>query len=464
MPSSPCGGFRSWRTAAQRVRCRSMEHNAVPQQRRLVTAIPGPRSLALMDRRRAAVPSAVGTTLPVFAARAAGGIVEDVDGNRFIDLAAGIAVTSVGASSPRVVAAVKDQADAFTHTCFQVTPYEGYVAVCEELNRLTPGDHPKRTFLVNSGAEAVENAVKIARSATGRQAVVAFDHGFHGRTLMGMSLTGKVMPYKQGFGPFAPEVYRAPYSYPYRGTGELASTLAVLDKTVGAANIAAVVVEPIAGEGGFIVPAPGWLAGLAEWCNANGVVLIADEVQTGFGRTGAWFACEHEGVVPDIVATAKALGGGLPIGGITARADLVDRVHVGGLGGTFGGNPFACAAALATIATIEQDGLLDRAKHIGDLILDRLSALRTSYDVIGDVRGRGAMLAMELVDAAGAPDPALTARVAAGCHSEGVLVLTAGSYGNVLRFLPPLVIDDGLIEEAMAVLEKALATEVTSQH
>src|SRR3954451_485747 len=459
MHSSPCGGFRSWRTSAQRVRCRSMEQDTVPQQRRLVTAIPGPRSQALMDRRPAAVPAAVGTTLPVFAARAAGGIVEDVDGNRFIDLAAGIAVTSVGASSPRVVAAVKEQVEAFTHTCFQVTPYEGYVAVCEALNRLTPGEHPKRSFLVNSGAEAVENAVKIARAATGRQAVVAFDHGFHGRTLLGMSLTGKVMPYNQGFGPFAPEVYRAPYSYPYRGTGELAATLAFLDKTVGATNIAAVVVEPIAGEGGFIVPAPGWLPGLAEWCNANGVVLIADEVQTGFGRTGAWFACEHEGVVPDIVATAKALGGGLPIGGITARADLVDKVHPGGLGGTFGGNPLACASALAVIETIEADGLLDRAKHVGDLLLDRLNALRTSYDVIGDVRGRGAMLAIELVDREGAPNPMLTARVAAACHAEGVLVLTAGSYGNVLRFLPPLVIPDELLDEAMTVLDKVLATE-----
>jgi 4-aminobutyrate aminotransferase / (S)-3-amino-2-methylpropionate transaminase / 5-aminovalerate transaminase len=438
-----------------------MEQDTVPQQRRLVTPIPGPRSQELMARRRTAVPAAVGTTLPVFAARAAGGIVQDVDGNCFIDLAAGIAVTSVGSSAPRVVAAVSAQVEAFTHTCFQVTPYEGYVEVCEALNRLTPGDHEKRSFLVNSGAEAVENAVKIARAATGRAAVVAFDHGFHGRTLMGMSLTGKVMPYKQGFGPFAPEVYRADYSYPYRGTGDLRTTLTLIEKTVGAANVAAVVVEPIAGEGGFIVPAPGWLPGLAEWCRTNGVVLVADEVQTGFGRTGAWFASEHEGVVPDIVATAKALGGGLPLGGITARADLVDRVHVGGLGGTFGGNPLACAAALATIETIERDGLLDRAVHIGELLRTRLEAMRTSYGGIGDVRGRGAMVAIELVDAAGAPDPVRTARLAAGCHAEGVLVLTAGSYGNVLRFLPPLVISDDLLDEAMTVLEKVLANTPT---
>jgi 4-aminobutyrate aminotransferase/(S)-3-amino-2-methylpropionate transaminase len=424
----------------------------------VVTDIPGPQSQGLMARRRDAIPAAVGTTLPVFAARAQGGIVEDVDGNRFIDLAAGIAVTSVGSSAPRVVAAVAAQVDAFTHTCFQVTPYQGYVEVCEALNRLTPGDYEKRSFLVNSGAEAVENAVKVARAATGRQAVVAFDHGFHGRTLLGMSLTGKVMPYKQGFGPFAPEVYRAAYSYPYRGTGDLTTTLALLEKTVGAKNIAAVVVEPIAGEGGFIVPAPGWLPGLAQWCRDNDVVLVADEVQTGFGRTGRWFASEHEGVVPDIVATAKALGGGLPLGGVTARADLIDQVHVGGLGGTFGGNPLACASALAVIETIEQDGLLARATQIGDLLRARLEAMQTSYRVIGDVRGRGAMQAIEIVDSTGAPDPVLTARVASGCHAEGVLVLTAGSYGNVLRFLPPMVISDELLDDAMSVLEKVLAT------
>jgi 4-aminobutyrate aminotransferase / (S)-3-amino-2-methylpropionate transaminase / 5-aminovalerate transaminase len=327
---------------------------------------------------------------------------------------------------------------------------------------LTPGDHAKKSFLVNSGAEAVENAVKVARSATGRQAVVAFDHGFHGRTLLGMSLTGKVMPYKQGFGPFAPEVYRAPYSYPFRATGDLDTTLLFLDKTVGARNIAAVVVEPIAGEGGFIVPAAGWLPGLASWCRDNGVLLVADEVQTGFGRTGRWFACEHEGVVPDIVATAKALGGGLPLGGITARAELVDRVHPGGLGGTFGGNPLACASALAVIATIEADQLLDRAIAIGEALRGRLETMRTSYDVIGDVRGRGAMQAIEIVDAEGRPDSVLTARLAAGCHAEGVLVLTAGSYGNVLRFLPPLVISDELLDDAMAVLDKVFAATVAA--
>jgi 4-aminobutyrate aminotransferase / (S)-3-amino-2-methylpropionate transaminase / 5-aminovalerate transaminase len=432
--------------------------DSLPQDRHVATAIPGPKSQALMTRRAAALPTGVGTTLPVFAVRASGGILEDVDGNRFIDLAAGIAVTTVGSSAPRVVEAVTEQVGRFTHTAFQVTPYESYVAVCEQLNALTPGHHEKRSFLVNSGAEAVENCVKVARNVTGRDAVIAFDHGFHGRTLMGMTLTGKVMPYKQGFGPFAPEVYRAQYSYPFRGTGDLASTLAYLEKTVGAANVACIVVEPIAGEGGFIVPEPGWLAGLAAWCRENGALLVADEVQSGIARTGAWFACEHEDVVPDLVATAKGLGGGLPIAGVTGRADVIDRVHAGGLGGTFGGNPLSCAAALATFETIEAEGLLARATAIGEIMLSRLRGLQSSFPSIGDVRGRGAMIAAELVGPDGiTPDAELTKQVAAACHADGVLVLTAGSYANVLRFLPPLVISDDQLQDAFGVLEKAFA-------
>jgi 4-aminobutyrate aminotransferase / (S)-3-amino-2-methylpropionate transaminase / 5-aminovalerate transaminase len=434
-----------------------MTEGPLPQERRLVTEVPGPRSRELMERRRAAVPDAVATTLPVFTARAAGGILEDVDGNRFIDFASGIATTTVGSAAPPVVAAVTEQAAAFTHTCFAVTPYEGYVEVCETLNRLTPGDHEKRSLLVNSGAEAVENAVKVARYATGRSAVVTFDHGFHGRTLLGMTLTAKVMPYKQGFGPYAPEVYRVPYSYPYRGTGDLAATLTTLDKTVGGGNVACVVVEPIAGEGGFIVPEPGWLAGLAEWCRANGALLVADEVQTGIARTGAWFACEHEGVVPDIVTTAKGLGGGLPLGGVTARAELMDRVHANGLGGTFAGNPVACAAALAAVGMIVSDGLVERAQHIGQIMLPRLRALQDSHPVIGDVRGRGAMIAVELCGPDRVPDQELTARIAAACHAEGLLVLTAGTFGNVLRFLPPLVLTDDLLDDGLSVLEKVFA-------
>ena len=430
----------------------------LPQQRLVRTEIPGPRSRALMARRADAVPAGVGTTLGIFVTRASGGIVEDVDGNRLIDFGSGISVTNVGNSAPRVVEAVSDQAARFTHTCFQVTPYEGYVDVCEMLNRLTPGDHAKRSFLVNSGAEAVENAVKVARYATGRAGVVAFDHGFHGRTLMGMTLTGKAMPYKHGFGPFAPEVYRAPYSDPFHGTGELTQTIEVLETTVGASQIACVVVEPIAGEGGFVVPAPGWLAGLADWCRANGIVLVVDEIQSGFGRTGAWFACEHEGVVPDIVTTAKSLGGGLPIAGITGRAELMDAVHAGGLGGTFGGNPLACAAALAVVDTMEKEGLLERARHIGTVMLARLAATVGTVPFVGDVRGRGAMVAAELVGPDGrTPDRDATRRVAAACHAQGLLVLTAGTYGNVIRLLPPLVVPDDLLDEGLDILIDAFA-------
>ncbi len=353
---------------------------------------------------------------------------------------------------------MSDQVERFTHTCFQVTPYLNYVEVCERLNQLTPGDHEKRTFLVNSGAEAVENAVKVARYATGRSGVVAFDHGFHGRTLLGLSLTGKAMPYKQGFGPFAPEVYRAPYSDPFRGTGTLAQTIDVMETTVGAASIACVVVEPIAGEGGFVVPEPGWLSGLARWCAANGVVFVADEIQSGFARTGAWFASEHEGVVPDIVTTAKSLGGGLPLAAVTGRADLMDNVHPGGLGGTFGGNPLACAAALAAIETIESEGLLERAREIGAVMLGRLGALAASSAAVGDARGRGAMVAVELVGPDGiTPDKAAAARVLAACHAQGVLVLSAGTYGNVVRLLPPLVIPDDLLDEGLGILEVALS-------
>jgi 4-aminobutyrate aminotransferase/(S)-3-amino-2-methylpropionate transaminase len=428
----------------------------ISQQRRVVTEIPGPRSQQLFARRQAVIPSGVSTALPVFVDRAGGGIIVDVDGNHLIDLGSGIAVVSVGNAAPRVVEAVRSQVDRFTHTCFMVTPYEGYVAVCEALNRLTPGNHDKRSMLVNSGAEAVENAVKIARYATGRQAVVVFDQGYHGRTLLTMTMTAKSMPYKHGFGPFAPEVYRAPYSYPFRGAGDLEETIRYLEMTVGASTIACVVVEPIAGEGGFVVPAAGWLEGLSEWCTTNGIVLIADEVQTGFARTGDMFACEHEGVVPDIVATAKALGGGFPIAGVTGRTQLMESVHVGGLGGTYGGNPVACAAALAAIETIEMDGLAARARHIEQVMRPRLLAAQQRHASIGDVRGRGAMLAVEIVGTDGTPDAAATAAVAKTCHAQGVVVLTAGTSGNVLRFLPPLVIGDDLLADALDVLDKAL--------
>ncbi len=436
------------------------------QVRRLVTAIPGPRSLQLSARRAGAVARGVSAMLPVYVESAGGGVLRDVDGNSLIDLGSGIAVTGVGNAAPRVVANVQEQVARFTHTCFMIAPYEGYVAVCEELNRLTPGDHEKRSALFNSGAEAIENAVKIARSFTGRQAVVAFDHGYHGRTNLTMALTAKNMPYKNGFGPFAPEIYRVPMAYPFRWpTGPqrcaeeaAGQVIAQIDKQVGATNLAAVLIEPIQGEGGFIVPPPGFLRQIADYCTANGIVFIADEVQTGFARTGDWFACEHEGVVPDLIATAKGIAGGLPLAGVTGRAEIMDAPHVGGLGGTYGGNPVACAAALGAIATIEQDQLVERARAIGEMMLPRLHALAEQFPVIGDVRGRGAMTAVELVRPGTLdPDPVSTAAVAAACHTEGVVVLTAGTFGNVLRFLPPLVIGDALLDEGLSVVEKAFA-------
>jgi len=442
----------------------------VAQSRKLVTELPGPISQELTRRRLSAVSHAVGVTMPVYCARAYGGIIEDVDGNRLIDLASGIAVTTIGNSSPRVVDAVRAQVGEFTHTCFMVTPYEGYIEVAEHLNRLTPGSHEKRSALFNSGAEAVENAIKIARAYTKRPAVVAFDHAYHGRTNLTMALTAKSMPYKSGFGPFAPEIYRAPLSYPYRdglidkewGTnGELAAerALTVIDKQIGAANLAAIIIEPILGEGGFIVPAPGFLPALQSWCTDNGVVFIADEVQSGFGRTGHMFACEDEGIEPDLIVTAKGIADGLPLSAVTGRAEIMDSPHVSGLGGTYGGNPVACAAALGTIATLEMDGMLDRAKEIERLMKDRLGRIQADDDRIGDVRGRGAMIAIELVKSGTSePAPELTKALCAKTHAQGVLVLSCGTFGNILRFLPPLSISDELLQEGLDVLAEALAS------
>ena len=442
--------------------------STIEQSRYLATAIPGPKSSALIERKTGAVARGVGNIMQVYAARAGGGIVEDVDGNRFIDLGSGIAVTTIGNASPRVVEAVAAQAAEFTHTCFMVTPYEGYVAVCEHLNRLTPVKGEKRSALFNSGSEAVENAVKIARTYTNKQAVVAFDHAYHGRTNLTMALTAKSMPYKHGFGPFAPEVYRAPMSYPYRDAefgkelatdGELAAkrALTVIDKQVGADNLAAIIIEPVQGEGGFIVPAEGFLPTLLDWCRKNDVVFIADEVQSGFARTGAMFACEHEGIDPDLIVTAKGIADGLPLAGVTGRAEIMDAPHVGGLGGTYGGNPIACAAALATIETIEADGMVSRAREIESYMKERLGRLQADDDRIGDVRGRGAMIAVELVKSGTTePDADLTKALCAGAHAAGVIVLSCGTFGNVLRFLPPLTISDELLEEGLDVLALVL--------
>ncbi|MET9488682.1 4-aminobutyrate--2-oxoglutarate transaminase [Nocardia sp. NPDC006630] len=435
----------------------------LPQRRELHTALPGPRSQELALRRKAAVAAGVGSTVPVYAADADGGVIVDVDGNSLIDLAAGIAVTNVGASHPKVVAAVRDQVEKFAHTCFMVTPYEAYIQVAEQLAELTPGDHEKRSVLFNSGAEAVENAIKVARLATGRTAVVAFDHAYHGRTNLTMALTAKSMPYKAHFGPFAPEVYRMPMSYPFRdggldGAAAAREAISRIEKQIGADSVAAVIIEPIQGEGGFIVPAPGFLPALAEWARANGVVFIADEVQTGFARTGDWFACDDEGVVPDIITMAKGIAGGMPLSAITGRAELLDAVHAGGLGGTYGGNPVACAAALAAIEAIRDHDLPARARHIGEVALARFAELAQQVPAIGDVRGRGAMLALEFVrPGTTEPDAAFTAAVAARCLEQGVITLTCGTFGNVIRLLPPLVISDDLLDEALTVLCTAIS-------
>ncbi|MEV6598451.1 4-aminobutyrate--2-oxoglutarate transaminase [Actinoplanes sp. NPDC051346] len=440
--------------------------STVPQQRLLRTEIPGPLSRELHARKAAAVSSGVGTTLPVYIERAGGGILVDVDGNQLIDFGSGIAVTSVGNAAPRVVEAVRAQVADFTHTCFMVTPYEEYLAVCEALNEVTPGDHEKRSALFNSGAEAVENAIKVARHATGRSAVVVFDHAYHGRTNLTMALTAKSMPYKHGFGPFAGDIYRVPMAYAYRWpTGAdncaeeaFATFVEQVHTQVGESHVAAVLVEPIQGEGGFIVPAPGFLRRVADWCREHGIVLIADEIQSGFCRTGDWFASEHEGIVPDLITTAKGIAGGLPLAAVTGRAELMDAVHGGGLGGTYGGNPVACAAALATIETMRADDLAGAAKRIESIMVPRLRQLAAKYDVIGDVRGRGAMIAVELVAGGGLKEPnaALAAALSAACHQEGLVTLTAGTYANVLRFLPPLVIGEDLLNEGLDIIEGVL--------
>ena len=439
----------------------------LPQRRYLGTEIPGPASRALSGRRGRAVARGVSSTLPVYITSAGGGVLVDVDGNSLIDFGSGIAVASVGNAAAAVVDNVQAQAARFTHTCFMVTPYEGYVAVCEELARRTPGSHEKRSALFNSGAEAVENAVKIARHCTGRQAVVAFDHAYHGRTSLTMALTAKNMPYKQGFGPFAGEVYRVPMAYPLRWPGgpqacsadALDVVKSLIHAQVGEQNVAAVIIEPIQGEGGFIVPPAGFLGGLAEHCRDNGIVFIADEIQSGFCRTGDWFAVDHEGVVPDLVTMAKGIAGGLPLAAVTGRAGIMDAVHPGGLGGTYGGNPVACAAALGAIATMEQQDLAGKARRIGEIMVPRLLKLARTYPVIAEVRGRGAMIAVELTRPGTLePDPVATAAVAGFCHAHGLVVLSCGTFGNVLRFLPPLVIGEDLLAEGLDILAEAFAS------
>ena len=438
----------------------------IEQVRKLLTSIPGPKSQEVIKRRAEAVSASLGMAIPVVVEKAGGGVIVDIDGNSIIDMGAGIAVVNVGNSADRVVKNVKEQVEAFTHTCFMIAPYLGYIQVCEALNRLTPGDHKKKSALFNSGAEAVENAVKIARNFTKRQAVVVFEHGYHGRTNLTMAMTAKNMPYKDGFGPFTPEVYRMPMSYPYRcdscsGSCQesvLDTVLHKIEKEIGAKNVACIVIEPILGEGGFIVPCKGFLPGLVKFTQENGILFIADEVQTGFARTGQMFACEDESIVPDLITTAKGIAGGLPLAAVTGRADVMDSIHPSGLGGTFGGSPIACAAALGAIATIEEENLVERANELGLIMRQSLEAMKKKYPIIGDVRGRGAMQAIELViPGSKDPNPAALTSVIKYCQQNGVLILSAGTYSNVIRLLPPLVMPEHLLKEALEVLEAGLA-------
>ena len=434
----------------------------VPQQRKVVTEIPGPKSQEIIKRRSEAVSASLGMALPAVITNAGGGILVDIDGNQIIDMGAGIAVVNVGNSAPSVVKRVQDQVAAFTHTCFMIAPYEGYIEVCEKLNELTPGKFKKKSALFNSGAEALENAVKIARHYTKRQAVVVFEHGYHGRTNLTMAMTAKNMPYKEGFGPFTPEIYRMPMAYPFRSEMPvehvLEEVIHKIEKEIGGKNVAAIVIEPIQGEGGFIVPPKGFLPGLAKYAKENGALFIADEVQTGFARTGVMFACEDENIEPDLITTAKGIAGGLPLAAVTGRAEVMDEIHPSGLGGTYGGNPIACAAALGAIETIQSQNLIARANEIGKIMVDALKTMQAKYPAIGEVRGRGAMIAIELV-VPGSKDPngELLGKLVKYAQQKGVLFLTAGTYGNVLRFLPPLVIGDDLVKDAMAVLDEAFA-------
>ena len=437
------------------------------QERRLVTDIPGPKSIEALKRRSEATSGGLGMAIPVIIERASDAILLDIDGNQIIDLGSGIGVVNVGNSASRVVDRVIEQVQAFTHTCFTVAPYMNYIEVCEKLNAITPGTHKKKSLLVNSGAEAIENAVKIARHYTKRPAIIVFEHSYHGRTNLTMALTAKNMPYKEGFGPFAPEIYRVPMPYSFHWVGDQATiaqdaiemVINKIDKEIGAHNVAAILIEPIQGEGGFIVPPKGFMPGLAKYSTENGIIFIADEVQTGFARTGHMFAVEDENVIPDIIVTAKGIAGGLPLAGITGRAEIMDSVHTAGLGGTVGGNPISCAAALGALETMEVENLVARAQHIGKILGESLRALQMKYPIIGEVRGRGAMQAIELVEAGTKnPNTAAMNAVVKYCQSKGVLVLTAGTYSNVIRFLPPLVIIDELLLDAMSVLEAGFAS------
>lgn len=435
----------------------------------LNTSIPGPRSQALMKRRNAAVVQGAFHATPIFIDRAEGAVVEDVDGNRLIDFAGGIGCLNTGHRAPAVIDAIRRQLDRFLHTSFNVLPYESYIALCEKLNAIVPGKGPKKTVLVNTGAEAVENAIKIARHYTKRSAIICFEDAFHGRTYMAMAATSKTHPYKAGFEPFPSEVYRVPYAYCYRCSYSMTYPSCevfcakhledTFKRVVAAETVAAVIVEPILGEGGFVTPPAGFYPALTEICRKHGILIIADEVQTGFARTGAMFACERMGLDPDLVTMAKSLTGGLPMAAVTGRADIMDSPGVGQLGGTFAGNPVACEAALAVLEVIDRENLCARANVLGERFRKRAAKWQSQWELVGDVRGLGAMQALELVHSKATRRPAdeETKQVSQYCYEHGLVTITAGSYSNVIRLLMPLVISDSQMDEAMDVLEAALA-------
>lgn len=436
---------------------------SLPQERKLVTSIPGPLSLAADARRRAVVAAGVSIATPVYAESADAGIIRDLDGNQFIDLSSGIGVTTVGHSDPEVRDAVIDQLQHFSHTMFPVAPYESFVQVIKELIDVAPVPSDAKGILLNTGAEAIENAVKIARHYTGKSEVAVLDHSYHGRTNLTMAMTYKVSPYRTGFGPFAPGVHSVPNSYPYRdglsGAEAAARTIAVLESHVGPDQLACIVAEPIQGEGGFIVPAPGYLTALAEWAHAHDVVFVADEVQSGVARTGRWFCSEYEdGFTPDLVCIAKGIGGGLPLAAVVGRPEIMDHPQAGGLGGTFVGNPLSCAAALAVIRKINRDKLYTEALRIEQVLKPALAELQADYPIIGDIRGRGAMIAIELVEpATGAPNAEAQAAVIDYCVHHGVIILNAGTFGNVIRFLPNLAVSNDLLRDALGVIREGFA-------
>ncbi|MED4581748.1 4-aminobutyrate--2-oxoglutarate transaminase [Brevibacillus choshinensis] len=434
----------------------------------LKTAVPGPKSQEMLAKKEANVPRGPSNTTSAFVAKAEGALLTDIDGNTFIDFAGAIGSINAGHCPPAVVEALKEQLDQYIHTCFHVMMYEPYVKLAEKLNQITPGDHAKKTFFLNSGAEAVENAVKIARKFTGRKAIISFERGFHGRTLLAMSLTSKVRPYKYEFGPFAPDTYKMTYPYYYRSPYDASpeeTDAEVLRRfedfflaEVAADNVAAIIMEPVQGEGGFIVPSKTFVQGVRAICDKYGILLIADEVQTGFGRTGKMFAMEHYDVVPDIITMSKSMGAGMPISAVTGRAEIMDAPNPGEIGGTYGGSPLGCVAALKVIEMMEQEGFLDRANKIGDTILKRFEQFKQKFAEVGDARGLGAMCGIELVKDKGTKEPnkELTAKIVQACYQNGLVVMSAGLYSNVIRILSPLVITEEQLEEGLNVLESVL--------